>query len=166
VRRLLTSVPRVRLLYLLDSVLRPLAVEAREFLEVGLERLDGGEAKRFRIRSGVAGRQGKLRHLERLCVTATGLGPKRLFDHLLLVFLTFKALAFDMPLDSAAEQAGLSRKDLDRLRRRILGLDADAASLEPRAQFEYAVIALTKVCKAPPEAAGEIVQQVVRERLA
>lgn len=165
-RRLVTSVPRVRLLYLLDKILRPLPAEVREFLGVVLQRLDGGEAKRFRIRNGTAGNRGNLRHLERLCVTATGLGPKRLFDHLLLVLLTFKALAFDVPLEHPAEQARLSRKDLDRLRHRILGTDAESAALEPRAQFEYALMALTKVCKAPPGAAGEIVQQVVRERLA
>ncbi len=166
VRRLLTSVPRVRLLHLLDSVLRPLPTEGRGFLEMGLERLDQGQAKRFRIRNGTAGNRGELRHLERVCLTATGLGPKRLFDRLLLVFLTFKTLAFDLPLDRAAEQVGLSSKDLDRLRCRVLGADADSAALEPRAQFEYALIALTRACKVPEQAARRIVQQVVRERLA
>lgn len=141
-------------------------VRPRVFLELALQRSDGGDASRFRVRNGTAGDRGTLRYLERVCRRATGLGPKRLFDHLLLVFLTFKALAFDVPLERAAEQASLSSKDLDRLRHRVLGSDADAAALGPRAQFEYALMALTKVCKAPPAAAEDIVQQVVRERSA
>ena len=166
VRRLVTSVPRVRLLYLLNSVLRPLPAEARQFLELALERSDGGDALRFKVRNGTTGNRGQLRHLERLCGRATGLGPKRLFDHLVLVFLAFKALASDVPLGRAAEQAGLSPKDLNRLGHRVLGADADVAALDPRAQFEYALVALAKVCKAPPAAAEDIVQQVVHERSA
>lgn len=165
-RRLVTSVPRLRVLHLLDSVLRQLPADVREFLKVGLDRLDGGGAQRFRVRNGTADDRGKLRRLERLCVKATGLGPKRLLDHLLLVFLAFKVLAFDVLLERAAEQAGLSPRDLDRLRRRVLGTDAHAAALDPRAQFEYALIALAKVCQAPSEAVGDIVHQVVREQLA
>ena len=165
-RHLVTSVPRVRLLSLLDSILRPLPREARQLLEMGLARLDGGVATRFRIRNGTTGNRGALRHLERLCVRATGLGPKGLLDHLVLVFLAFKALAFDVPLERAADQMGFSPKDLHRLGHRLLGADADAAALDPRAQFEYALVALAKVCKAPRAAAEDIVQQVVRERSA
>jgi hypothetical protein len=163
-RHLVTSVPHVRLLYLLDPVLRRLPAEARAFLAAGLVCGDGSEAKRGRIRNGAAGNQAKLRHLERLCVAATGVGPKRLLDHLLLVFLTFKALAFEVPLKRAAEPAGLSPKDLHRLRHRVLGTDGEAAALEPRAQFEFALMAMAMVCKAPRQAVREIVRQVVREQ--
>lgn len=42
VRRLLVSVPRVRLLRLMDSMLRPVPFAVRRFLELGLERRDQG----------------------------------------------------------------------------------------------------------------------------
>jgi len=166
IRRLVRSMPRVQLLHLLGSILRPLPTEVREYLEVSLEHRDHAGPRSFRVRNGAANLPAKLRHLERMCKAATGLGPKRLLDHLVLAFLTFKGLAFDIPVARAAEQAGLSLKDLDRLRHRVLATDAESVALEPRAQFEYALIALTMVCRAPREAAGEIVQQIVRERLA
>ncbi len=165
VRRLVTAVPRVRLLHLLDSVLRPVPVEVRQFLEVSLaHRVHTGPAA-FRIRNGAANLSTNLRHLEKVCKSATDAGPKRLSDDLLLVFLTFKTLVFRVPLRTGAEHAGISSKDLDRLCRRVLGPDAEAAALEPRAQFEYALAALTKACRLPAEAADEIVQQVLREQV-
>ncbi len=165
-RRLLDSVPRVRLLHFLDGVLRSLPAEVREFLELSLERRDHGESSRFRIRNGAGGFKNMIRHLERACHAATLPGPKRLLDHLMLVFVTFKRFAFDVPLTGAVEQAGLSAKAFDRLRHRVLGADTQWAELEPRAQFEFALMALAETCSVPRETATEIVEQVAGKRLA
>ena len=166
IRRLVTSVPRVRLLYLLDSILRPLPMEVRGYLEVSLTHRDHAGPRAFRVRDGAATAVGQLRHLERLCNAATLPGPKRLLDHLMLVFLTFKTLAFDVPLPRAAEQVGLSPKAVDRLRHGVLGAAAQWAELQPRAQFEFALMALAQACKAPQQAAEDIVERIVREHLA
>jgi hypothetical protein len=163
VRRLVTSVPRVRLLCLLDSVLRPLPAAVRQYLEAMLEHRDHAGPRAFRVRNGAANFPGTIRHLERLSRAATGLGPKRLLDRLMLVFLTFKTLVFDVPLLSAAEQAGLSSKTFDRLRHHALGPDARWAELEPRAQFEFALMALAKACRVPQHTAQEVMHKVALE---
>jgi len=165
-RRLVTSVPRVRLLYLLDSILDPLPAEVRQYLEAMLEHREHAGPRAFRVRNGAATLPGTLRHLEHLSHAATGLGPKRLLDRLVLVFLTFKTFLFDVPLLSAAEQAGLSPKTVDRLRHRALGPDARWAELEPRAQFEFALMALAMACKSRGATVQDVVERVVRERLA
>jgi hypothetical protein len=160
-RCLVTSVPYVRLRTLLDPILRQVPAEMSDFLARGLRPTYWSEARRFKIRDGTAGDSATLRRLERVCVAATGSGPKRLFDHLLMVLLTFKALAFDAPLQRAAEQAGLSRKDLDRLRQRVLRTDGGSATVvDPRAQFAFAVMALADVCNAPRRAAHEVLRDV------
>jgi hypothetical protein len=165
-RRLLRSVPRIRLLRLLDSILQPLPAEVREFLEVSLARRDHAGPRAFRSRNGAASLPTTLRRLERVCCSATLPGPKRLLDNLMCVFLTFRTFAFDVPLSSAAEQAGLSSKALDDLRHRVLGAASGAAKADPRAQFELAVMALAKACNAPHWAAGELVDQIARDRVA
>jgi len=166
VRRLLTSVPRVRLLHLLDSVLRPLPGEVRDFLEISLAQRDHAGPRAFRVRNGAANLPSKLRQLERLCHAASVPGPKRLLDHVMLVFATFKTVACDVPLPRAAGQAGLSLKALDDLRHRVLGPHTRWAELEPRARFEFALMALAKACDAPQQAAAEILRLVIHHHVA
>jgi hypothetical protein len=151
--------------YLLDSVLSPLPVELRRYLEVSLEHRNHAAPRSFRVRNGVSS-LGKLRHLEQVCDAATGMGPKALLDRLVLLFLTFKTFAFDMPLGTAAEQAGLSPKAVDRLRYRILGAGIPWPKDQPRAQFALALMALAEACRVPQQVAQEVVEHVAQERRA
>lgn len=164
IRQLLASVPRVRLLYLLDSILRPLPGDVREYLEVSLAHRDYSAPWVFRVRDVAPSLRCGLRHLERVCQAATGMGPKRLLDRLMLVFLSFKVLAFEIPLRKAAEQAGLSSKAVDHLRHRAFGADARWAELQPDAQFELALIALAQACRVPENMAEEVLQRTIRQR--
>jgi hypothetical protein len=59
---------------------------------------------------------------------------------------------------------GLSRKEVDRFFVRALGSDFHWASLEPRAQFEFVLMALAATCHVGEREAEQTVQEVVRER--
>lgn len=166
VRRLLASVPRLLLLRVLTDILRPLPPDVRHFLERSLERRDHYRSGRFRLLNDTPDQSAALRHLELLCKSRNDVGPKQLFDNLLLVFITFKSLVFQLPPGTAAAQVGISSKDLYRLRRRVLRANSSAASLEPRAQFEYALMALARACQAPEHSAEQVLQHLTREHLA
>lgn len=166
VRRLLTSAPRARLLRLLKSVLEPLPREVGAFLQTSLEGTSHIAPVRVKAANGTPHPRSRLRHLERLCDAADLPGPKRLLDHVWFVLLTYVSFAFDIPLRRVAAQEGLSRKGLERLRRRLLGGGAHVARLQPDVQFELALMSLTKVCGTPPQSADDIVQEVLGERQA
>lgn len=157
-RRLLNSVPRVRLLQILGPILRALPPEVQAFLQIGLER---GE-RRFTVRDGAGLDAGHLRRLERVCHAAEIRGPKHLVDCLLLTFLAYKTFAFEMPPSSAAVEAGVSPRALRGLRKRVLGVEAGWAALAPGSQFEFALMALADACNVPRWAAEEIVREAVR----
>ncbi len=166
VRRLLSSAPGARLLRLLRRVLEPLPTEVRVFLEASLEGTGRDAPARFKVGDGTAHVRSRLRHLERLCQAASLPRPKRLLDHVLFVSLAYETFVFDLPLARAGTHMGLSRKAIDGLRQRVLGPAARLARSQPRAQFEFAVMALAGVCRVPRRTADEVVERAVHERLA
>jgi hypothetical protein len=166
VRRLLTSLPRARLLALLDSILRMLPAPVIAFLQASLQQVDSGGSTRVKVQDVTAGRPTTLRHLERICQATALPGPKQLLDHLLLLFFSYKALFYDVPLPRAAEHGGLGPSALRGLAHRAYGRDAQWAELEPRSRFDFALMALADVCNVPRCTAEEIVQKAAGERWA
>lgn len=166
VRHLLDSVSRVQVFRLLHGILRQIPAGVREMVGVNLDRRGDVEPQGTRTLVRTAGTRGQLRHLERLCLDAKLPGPKRLLDHLALLLIAFKTMVCDVPSLRAAQQAGLSPKAFGELRRRLLGPDASLATLEPRAQFEFALMALAKACHVPPQIAERIVKEAVQQCVA
>jgi hypothetical protein len=165
-RRLMTSLPRTRLLAVLDPLLRALPRTVRTFLRSGLDPAGPGGTRRQKVRDVSAGLPHTQRHLERLCQDAGLLAPKKLLDRMTLVFLAFKGLLFNVPLEHAAQQAGPDPRALRALHHGVFGPDARWADLEPRAQFEFALMAFAEACRVSPATAEEIMQRAATERYA
>jgi hypothetical protein len=165
-RRLMTALPRTRLLGVLDPLLRSLPLPVRTFLESSLEPTDLSATSRHSVRDASAALPHTQRHLERLCQDAGLLAPKKLLDRMTLVFIAFQGLVFDVPLDQAAQHAGLEPRALRELHHRVLGSDARWAELAPQSQFDFALIALARACNVSPGVAEQIVQRAAEERRA
>ena len=161
---LVAAVPRIQFVRILDGLLRPIPVEVKRFLTRSVEHLGGPYPRNTDLRQGIGESEADLRRLERICQGADLPGPKRMKDDATLAFLAFKTLAFGLPLLKAAQQVGLSRKEVDRLFVRALGQAFQWAPLEPRARFEFVIMALGATCHVGQREVEETVRQVVRER--
>jgi len=163
IARLVSLVPELRLRGLVRTLVGPVPLVIEGLVESCLQRLERGGRKSPKIQEIAAEARTSPHRWEERCAARGLPPPKHVLDCLSLLHTTFMSWSSGASVAATGMRAGLTSKDLYRLRVRVLGSQELWHKLAAVDQFALAAMALAKACNVSTLLASEAVESFVKE---